>query len=85
MTTADQAPASNWPVNLYLGALAFAFVSLSIFTLALDGTAMNGGRTLAQVAICGVLMLRLAWALHRREQSITWIPYVVGMFLAVPI
>lgn len=72
-------------MKLYIGALLFALVSLAVFTPALDGRAMNTGRSAAQLAVCGVLGLRLAWALHRREQSKVWIPYTVGMFLAVPI
>ncbi len=76
---------TSWPVKFYVAALLFAFVSLAICTSALDGQAMNAGRSLAQLAICGVLALRLAWALHCREQSKMWIAYVVGMFMAVPI
>jgi hypothetical protein len=72
-------------VKLYIGALLFALVSLAAFTPSLDGAAMNAARGASQLAICGVLGLRLAWALHRREQSKAWILYVIGMFLAVPI
>lgn len=46
---------------------------------------MNAARVSAQLAICGVLELRLAWAMHHREQSKAWILYVAGMFFAVPI
>lgn len=86
MTTAhSQATRTNWPVKLYIGALLFAYVSMRIFTPALDGGAMNAARGSSQLAICGVLGLRLAWALQRREQSKVWIPYVVAMLFAVPI
>ena len=86
MATAQQtAPRCNWPAKLYVAALLFAFISMGFFTPALDGRAMNGARVAAQLAICGVLGLRLAWALLRREQSKTWIPYTVSMFFAAPI
>lgn len=74
---------TNWPVRLYLGALVFAFVSMLIFTTALD--TIQPARGGAQLAICGVLCFRLVCAVRWRERSKVWIPYVVGMFLAVPI
>lgn len=86
MATPDaQVEQTTWPVRLYIGALLFAFVTLQVGTVSLAGEALNQGRSLCQLGICGVLGLRLAWAMHTREQSKTWILYVVGMFLAVPI
>jgi hypothetical protein len=86
MSTVDSNVArTNWPVKLYIATLLFAFVSLAIFTPTLSGRAINEARFTAQLAICAVLGLRLVWALHRREQSKAWIPYIVAMFLAVPI
>lgn len=86
MTPNSPHPAEcSWPVRLYLGALAFAFLSLVFLTPALDGPRMNAARVSSQLAICGVMGLRLAWAMHRREQSKAWILYVAGMVFAVPI
>lgn len=76
---------TNWPTRLYLGTLIFAEMSLVLVTPALDGAAMNAGRAIAQFGICIVLGLRLAWAIRQREQSKVWIPYIIGMLLAVPI
>ena len=76
---------TNWPIGLYLVALFFAYFSLAILTLSLDGPLMNRARFMAQSSICAIFGLRLAWAVYRREQSKAWVVYVVVMFCAVPI
>ena len=76
---------TSWPIRLYLGALVFAFLTLSVFTPTLSGREINLGRARAQAGICLVFALRLLWAVHRREQSKTWRVYVACMVLAVPI
>jgi hypothetical protein len=84
-TEASEPQKTSWPIKLYLGALVFAFLSLSIFTPALDGREVNIGRARTQAGICLIFVLRLLWAVHRKEQSKAWQVYVACMFLAVPI
>ena len=81
----EPAETSNWPVRLYVGALLWAFLTLSVFTPALDGRENNAARMRAQVALLACAVLRLAWALHRKEKSRGWLFYVVLLFLAAPI
>jgi hypothetical protein len=76
---------SSWPVRLYIVALVFAFLTLGVFTPALDGRASNVARNRAQVALLACATLRLAWALHTREKGKGWVFYVVLLFLAAPI
>lgn len=86
MTTESSEPEkTSWPIRLYLGALVFALVSLSICTPALDGREVNIGRARTQAGICLIFILRLLWAVHRKEQSKSWRVYVVCMFAAAPI
>lgn len=75
---------TSWPVALYIVAMIFAWLTLTVFTQAVDG-ALSGGRMLAQLCIMVVLGLRLAYAMRVKERSRTWIIYVAGMFLALPI
>ena len=84
-TSNSTQPKTNRPVRLYIGALFFAFMTLSLLTHSLGGTALNMGRLLAQLAICGVLGLRLARAMHCNEHNRIWIAYIVAMILAVPL
>ena len=76
---------TSWPIRLYLGALVFGFLTLSVFTPTLTGREINIGRTRTQAGICLIFVLRLLWAVHRKEQNKTWRIYVACMFLAVPI
>ena len=78
-------PKSNWPVGLYLGMVAWAFVTMSIFTASLDGPEKNAARGQGQVALLTCALLRLSWAMHRKEKSKGWIFYVALLFLAAPI
>ena len=81
-TVADK---SGWPVGIYIGALVWAFLTLSVFTPALDGRENNAARGRGQVTLLACALLRLAWALHRREKNRGWIFYVILLFLAAPI
>ena len=86
MDTAPVEPAkTSWPIKLYLGALVFAFLTLAVFTPTLSRREINAGRARTQAGICLIFVLRLLWAVHRKEQSKTWRIYVACMFLAVPI
>jgi hypothetical protein len=86
MDTIPTHPAkTSWPIRLYLGALVFAFLTLAVFTPSLSGREVNVGRARAQAGICLILVLRLLWAVHRRERGNAWRVYVACMFLAVPI
>jgi 4-amino-4-deoxy-L-arabinose transferase-like glycosyltransferase len=86
MTNAPSEPQkTSWPIRLYLGALVFAFLTLSLFTPSLSGRDVNVGRARTQAGICLIFVLRLLWAVHRKEQGKTWRVYVVCMLLAVPI
>ena len=86
MDTLPAQPAkTSWPIRLYLGALVFAFLTLAVFTPTLTGREVNIGRGRTQAGICLILLLRLLWAVHRREHSKTWRVYVACMFLAVPL
>lgn len=76
---------SSWPIWLYVAALIWAYLTLSIFTLALDGREINAARARGQVALLACATLRLAWALHRREKGKGWVFYVVLLFLAAPL
>jgi hypothetical protein len=82
---AKPADNSNWPVRLYVGALIWAFLTLSILTPSLDGQENNAARMRAQVALLACAVLRLAWALHRNEKSRGWVFYVILLALAAPI
>jgi predicted permease len=84
-TSNSTQPKTNWPVMAYIGALLFAFITLFLFTHSLGGAALNIGRSFAQLAICGVLGLRLARAMHRNEHNKIWIAYIVAMIFAVPL
>jgi uncharacterized membrane protein HdeD (DUF308 family) len=75
----------SWPTRLYVGALVWAFVTLSVLTPSLDGPESNAARMRAQVALLACAMLRLAWALHRKEKSRGWVLYSVLLFLAAPL
>ena len=76
---------TSWPVRLYIGALVWAFFTLGIFTPALDGREANKARLRAQVALLACALLRLAWAIHRKEKGRGWKFYLVLLFLAAPI
>lgn len=74
---------TSWPAKLYFGAMAFALITLVVFTPALDP--YNGFRLAAQVASLGMFALRYAIARRRQERSRVWVVYVVCMFAAAPI
>jgi uncharacterized membrane protein HdeD (DUF308 family) len=82
---AKDADKSSWPAGLYVGALVWAFLTLSVFTPSLDGQENNAARMRAQVALLACATLRLAWALHRKEKGKGWKFYVVLLALAAPI
>lgn len=84
-TEASESQKTSWPIKLYLGALVFAFLTLAVLTPTLSGREINAGRASTQAGICLIFVLRLLWAVHRKEQSKTWRIYVACMFLAVPI
>ena len=75
---------STWPIGLYLGAVVWAFLTLIVFTAALDGPETNAARSRAQIALIACALIRLAWALHKKDGSRGWIFYVVLLFLAAP-
>lgn len=76
---------TSWPIKLYLPAAFFAFVTVVLFTPTLSGGAIDDGRILAQAAICLLFVLRLLWAVHKKERNKIWLLYVVAMFAAAPI
>jgi hypothetical protein len=82
---APAAEKSSWPTGVYVGAVVWAFLTLSIFTAALDGPETNAARGRAQIALVACALIRLAWALHKKDKSRGWIFYVVLLFLAAPI
>jgi hypothetical protein len=82
---AKSADRSNWPIRLYIGALVWAFITLSIFTPSLDGYETNRARMRGQIALLACALLRLAWSLHRKEKSRGWVFYVTLLFLAAPL
>ncbi len=75
----------SWPVRVYLGSLAFAWLSMALLTPSLGGAEVNAARAAAQLAVCSVFVLRLGWAVKINEQSQTWRAYVVVMWMATPI
>lgn len=75
---------TSWPIKWYLAAVVFCWLSLSVFTLALDGAPINQGRTRTQAGICLIFLLRLLRAVHRNERNRKWIVYIVCMILAAP-
>lgn len=76
---------TTWPAKMFLAALVFAFITLSMFTAALDGAVINNARSQTQAGICLILGIRLLWAVYRKERSKIWVVYIACMFLAVPI
>ena len=76
---------TSWPVRLYLSAIVFAFFTLALFTTTLSGAAINAARLRTHAGILLLFVLRLLWAVHRREQSKRWRVYVWLMFLAAPL
>jgi hypothetical protein len=76
---------SSWPVRLMLFAIGFGLVTCLIFTPALDGRLLNNARFQAQLAITGVLLLRLGWAVLRKEQGQRWVLYAAVCVAAVPL
>jgi hypothetical protein len=76
---------SSWPTGLYVGAVIWAFLTLSMFTASLDGPERNAARGRGQTALLACALLRLAWALHRKEKSRGWMFYVILLFLAAPL
>ncbi len=77
--------ATTWPIKPYLAALLFAWITLVLFTTALDGRWINAARLRTQAGICLILLLRLLWAVHRHERNRLWIVYLTGMALAAPL
>ena len=76
---------TSWPIKLYLAAAFFALFTVVLFTPTLSGGAIDDARITAQAAICIVFIVRLLWAVHKREQNKIWLLYVVTMFAAAPI
>jgi hypothetical protein len=76
---------TSWPITIYLIALLFALLSMLAVTPTLGGSGVNRARALAQLTCCGVLALRLGYAIYLGERSRTWIGYIVAMFFAAPI
>jgi hypothetical protein len=76
---------TTWPVKAFLVAVVFAWLTMAMFSAALDGPAINAARLRTQAGICLILILRLLWAIHRRERNRIWIAYLIGMVLAAPI
>ena len=68
-----------------LFAIGFGLVTCLIFTQALDGRWMNEARFQSQLAIAGVLLLRLGWAVLRKEQGNRWVLYAAVCVAAVPL
>ena len=76
---------TSWPIRLYLAAAAFAFLTLSVFTPTLSGAAINEARLRTQAGIVLFFVLRLLWAVHRKEQGRGWRVYVASLLLSVPV
>jgi hypothetical protein len=78
----------GWPIIIYLGALVWAFVTLAFFThswVAPPWLAKYEARqSRIQLIVLACAAIRLAWAVHRKDNSKGWVLYVVLLTLAAP-
>jgi hypothetical protein len=75
-----EAEKSSWPALLYLGAVVWAFLTMIVFTASLDGRENNLARVRAQIALSICAILRLGWALYKKEKGLGWVSYITLFF-----
>jgi hypothetical protein len=78
----------GWPIDIYLGALVWAFITLSLVTQSWVAPPwlhrLQRLQLRVQLVVLTCAAIRLAWAVYRKDKSRGWILYVVLLALAAP-
>jgi hypothetical protein len=78
---------SNWPVQRYIGAVVFGWVSCQCFGVRLSSTwdRVQHEILIVQTSIAAIFLARLALARVRRERNDAWKIYVTFSLIAMPV
>jgi hypothetical protein len=78
----------GWPIGIYLAALAWAYITLSLVTQSRVAPPwqkrLERFQLRVQLVVLTCAAIRLAWAVYRKDKSRGWILYVVLLALAAP-
>lgn len=76
---------TSWPVMWVVIAIVWGWLFALSCTMSLDGQARQNARNLVQSLIAFLYLARLILAVVRKEQSNSWIFYVVTAILSAPL